>query len=410
MKYNPRGGPNGGDGGDGAAAYIQGDTSLNTLLHLKYNSTIYAPAGAHGKGKTQRGHDGRAVTINVPLGTQVFLRAKGGSLTLVADVVDASPHLVARGGRGGWGNAHYVSSTNREPLLAQRGERGEKAVLFLELKLLADVGLLARPNAGKSTLLSRCSAAKPKVADYPFTTVEPALGVVSRHGREFVMMEVPGLLEGAHLGVGLGQQFLRHAERTKLYVHVIDGLSADPAADFHMLNEELRRFGGSLMEKRQIVAVNKLDVTEVRERQDEIRGRLLEAISARTNGSDTPWDSSVFFISAATGEGVDHLVDRVSELLSVAAADASDTAPHTIPPLRSRRGKEVERVYKDGEVYVVESEDLERLAASADTRDQRVLLQLWREMTRRGLARRLVEGGIEVGNTIRIGGVEVEWF
>jgi GTP-binding protein len=410
LKYNPRGGPDGGDGGSGGSAYIQADPSLNTLLHLKYNSTIYAAAGVHGKGKTQRGRDGQPVTVSVPLGTQVFLRARGGAHTLLADVVDISPHLVARGGRGGWGNAHYVSSTNREPMLAQRGERGEKVVLFLELKLLADVGLLARPNAGKSTLLSRCSAAKPKVADYPFTTVEPALGVVARHGREFVMMEVPGLLEGAHRGVGLGQQFLRHAERTKIYVHVIDGLSEDPVADFNMLNEELRQFGGTLNKKRQIVAVNKLDVTEVRDRRDDIQVQLMEAVDGQAGGPDSPWDENVLFISAATGEGVEHLLDRVSELLSLTASDAGATAVRPVAPVQARRGKGVERVYRDGDVYVVESEDLERLAAAADTRDQRVILQLWREMTRRGLARRLVEEGIDVGETIRIGSVEVEWF
>ncbi len=409
LKFNPRGGPDGGDGGAGGSAFIRGDPSLNTLLHLKFNSTIYVESGAHGKGKDKRGRDGEDLTLSVPVGTQVFLHARDGERTLIVDAVDTSPHLVAQGGRGGWGNAHYVSSTNREPVLAQRGERGQKVVLFLELKLLADVGLLARPNAGKSTLLSRCSAAKPKVADYPFTTVEPILGVVSSHGRDFVMMEVPGLLEGAHRGVGLGQQFLRHAERAKIYVHVIDGLSEDPAGDLMMLNRELSQFSDSLAAKKQIIAVNKLDVTEVRERREDIYRELSDACQQAKNELPGQPDEPVLFMSAATGEGVPELLSKIAESLAALPPAVSDTAPvyAVASPRRPVRG---EAVYKDRGAFVVESEELERLAALADPKDQRVIIQLWREMTRRGLARRLVEEGIEPGDTIRIGGVEVEWF
>ena len=223
-KFRPKGGPNGGDGGNGGNAFVVGDGSINTLLHLKYNSTMYVDRGGHGKGKDQRGGNGSDTYIKVPLGTVVWRMLRGGEKEFLTDVTDDTPRLVAQGGAGGWGNAHYVSPTNQEPVLSQRGERGEYVVLFLELKLLADVGLLARPNAGKSTLISRCSAAKPRIADYPFTTVEPVLGVVTTRGQDFVMMEVPGLLEGAHEGVGLGDQFLRHAERARLYVHMLDGL------------------------------------------------------------------------------------------------------------------------------------------------------------------------------------------
>ena len=238
-KYRPKGGPNGGDGGDGGDAYLVGDPSYNTLLHIKFNSTVYCESGGHGKGKNKRGANGKDTHIPVPIGTVVWRLNRDGSRDFLTDISNTNPYLVSRGGRGGWGNSRFATSTNQEPVLAERGEKGDAAVLFLELKLLADVGLLARPNAGKSTLISRCSAAKAKVADYPFTTVEPVLGVVRSGNSDFVMMEIPGLLEGAHKGVGLGHQFLRHAERARLYVHLIDGLSEDPAADYRMVHDEL---------------------------------------------------------------------------------------------------------------------------------------------------------------------------
>lgn len=418
-KFAPRGGPNGGDGGDGGDAYLVGDPSLNTLLHLKFNSTFYVDRGQHGRGKNQRGSNGSDTIIKVPLGTVVWKLNRDGSgpRELVADITDETPRLVARGGKGGWGNTRYVSSTNQEPVLAQTGEPGEYVVLFLELKLLADVGLLARPNAGKSTLISHCSAAKPKVADYPFTTVEPVLGVVSTRGRDFVMMEVPGLIEGAHQGVGLGHQFLRHAERARLLVHLIDGLSDDPAGDFRMINEELRQFSPELAEKPQLLAVNKVDVTEVRELRDVLEEVLREALEE----SGTPWAGvgrgngppPIFFISAATGEGIDDLLGYIVERLDAlpksepmitpeAEPEAAPAAPVTRrPPLG---------FYMDRGVYVVESEQLERLSAQADLRDYRVMLQLWREMNRLGIARKLAEAGIEPGDTIRIGRAEMEWF
>ena len=278
--------------------------------------------------------------------------------------------------------------------MAQRGEKGESVVLFMELKLLADVGLIARPNAGKSTLIQRCSAAKPKVAEYPFTTVEPVLGVVSNRGKDFVMMEVPGLLEGAHRGVGLGHEFLRHAERTRVYVHLLDGMSEDPAGDLRMLKNELRQFNPALADKKQIVAVNKVDITEVRERMADIERELTAAEPA-------------MFISAATGEGVDALLGKLLEVLDTLPAEPAQLETPIEPRQRHRPPQ---AVYKEGRKYVVVSEDLERLAALVDTRDQRVVMQLWREMMRRGLARQLTDAGIEAGDTIRIGKVEVEWF
>jgi GTPase len=466
-KYRPKGGPNGGDGGVGGSAYIVGDPSLNTLLHLKYNSTIYAARGGHGKGKNQRGANGEDSFIRVPIGTVVWRmqpQGKGPFGTVqdsprefVADIIDDTPRLVARGGRGGWGNAHYVSPTNQEPVLSQKGEDSESVVLFLELKLLADVGLLAKPNAGKSTLISRCSAAKPRIADYPFTTVEPVLGVVTSRGKDFVMMEVPGLIEGAHEGVGLGHQFLRHAERARLYIHLIDGLSEDPIGDFHMINEELRQFNPALAEKPQILAVGKADVTEVRERRKALEMALREALreyphptppippfprggmgetpSPRRSDHIRPFtrgqpeeppltkggpggvngiEPPIFFISSVTGEGIQPMVDYVMELLDVLPKEIDLIPPEVDQAQTAGQRQQRERkpmgFHKENGVYVIESEQLERLSVLADLRDYRVLLQLWREMTRLGIARQLEEAGIEPGDTIRIGRAEMEWF
>ena len=404
-KYRPKGGPNGGDGGDGGSAYLVGDASFNTLLHIKFNSTIYCESGGHGKGKNRRGPNGKDTIVPVPIGTVVWRLNRDGSRDFLTDITGDTPYLVGRGGRGGWGNARFATSTNQEPVLSERGEKGDAAVLFLELKLLADVGLLARPNAGKSTLISRCSAAKARVADYPFTTVEPVLGVVRSGKRDFVMMEIPGLLEGAHKGVGLGHQFLRHAERARLYVHLVDGISDDPRDDYQMVRDELLRFNPELGGKRQMIVVNKLDVTEVRERRAELAMALKSAL--REMGEPS---GEVLFISAATGEGVDAMLARISAILEELPKDEvseQEFSPTRAVP-RPRRLPESVRL-EDG-VYVVESERLERLSALADTRDQRVLLQLWREMRRTGMADKLIDEGIEVGDTIRIGEVEVEWF
>ena len=409
-KFRPKGGPNGGDGGDGGNAYIVGDSSLNTLIHLKFNSTFYVERGEHGRGKDQRGSNASDTYIYVPLGTVIcrLVPDSNGEKAFLADIIDDTPVLVGQGGKGGWGNTHYVTSTNQTPMLSQQGGSGDWIVLFLELKLLADVGLLAKPNAGKSTLISRCSAAKPRIADYPFTTVEPILGVVSTRGKEFVMMEVPGLIEGAHEGVGLGDQFLRHAERARVYVHLIDGLSPDPVADYHMINDELLQFNPEMAAKSQIIAVSKMDVTDVRERREELAFVLEEELTS-INGEKPV----ILFISAVSGEGIEQLLSCIAELLDSLPKDA----PLEVSELelvatggglpQVRRGNSFHR---DGDVFVVQSEQLERLSALADMRDYRVLLQLWREMTRLGIARRLQEAGIEAGDTIRIGKAEMEWF
>ena len=402
-KYRPKGGPNGGDGGDGGNAYLVGDSSLNTLLHIKFNSTVYVESGGHGKGKHKRGANGEDGVIPVPMGTVVYRMLDNGEKEFVDDIRNDSRRLVAIGGKGGWGNSRFATPTNQEPVLAQRGEKGEKVVLFLELKMLADVGLLAKPNAGKSTLISICSAANAKVADYPFTTVEPVLGVVKVGESDFVMMEVPGLLEGAHEGIGLGHEFLRHAERARLYVHLLDGLSEDPVDDYRMINDEVMQFNHEMAEKPQLVVVNKLDVTEVREQQEDLRSRLQEAMGDK--------GGAVQFISAATGEGVDVMLGSVVNALAELPKDDLEYAP--VPePMRSRPRRSAAREYvsRENGVFVVESEAMERLTAMADTRDQRVLLQLWREMRKSGLADKLIDAGIEAGDTIRFGKVDLEWF
>ena len=381
-----------------------GDSSINTLLHIKFNSTIYVVHGGHGKGKNRRGANGDDKQISVPMGTVAYRMNEEGEKEYLDDITSETPRLVAVGGRGGWGNTRFATPTNQEPVLAQRGEKGEKVVLFLELKLLADVGLLAKPNAGKSTLISMCSAAKAKVADYPFTTVEPVLGVVNMGNNDFVMMEVPGLLEGAHDGIGLGHEFLRHAERARLYVHMLDGLSEDPVEDYRMINQELEQFNPEMAAKPQLVVVNKLDVTEVREYQEMLTEQLLDAIGDK--------GSSVHFISAATGEGVDTLLGNIIGALAELPKEEIDAS--LLPePMHSRpqRSAGREAVWRASNgVFVVESEMMERLTAMADTRDQRVLLQLWREMRKTSLADRLIDAGIEAGDTIRFGKVELTWF
>ena len=381
-----------------------GDSSINTLLHIKFNSTIYVVHGGHGKGKNRRGANGDDKQISVPMGTVVYRMNEEGEKEYLDDITSEIPRLVAVGGRGGWGNTRFATPTNQEPVLAQRGEKGEKVVLFLELKLLADVGLLAKPNAGKSTLISMCSAAKAKVADYPFTTVEPVLGVVRIGNNDFVMMEVPGLLEGAHDGIGLGHEFLRHAERARLYVHMLDGLSEAPVEDYRMINQELEQFNPEMAAKPQLVVVNKLDVTEVREYQEVLTEQLLDAIGDK--------GSSVHFISAATGEGVDTLLGNIISALAELPKEEIDAS--LLPePMHSRpqRSAGREAVWRASNgVFVVESEMMERLTAMADTRDQRVLLQLWREMRKTSLADRLIDAGIEAGDTIRFGKVELTWF
>jgi GTPase len=301
-KYVPRGGPDGGDGGAGGSVYIVATPRKNTLVDFRFHPEFEAQRGQHGQGSNRTGQEGDDLEIEVPIGTLVYEKTPDGEKHLLADLAGEGQRvLIAKGGRGGLGNARFATSTNGAPRKTQPGETGEEKSLRLELKLLADVGLVGFPNAGKSTLISRISAARPKIADYPFTTLTPNLGVVSMgDDRSFVVADVPGLIEGAHAGQGLGHQFLRHIERTKVLIHLVDISSAsgrDPVQDFEIINEELRLFDRSLAAKPQLVAANKIDALDEPER--------LAALERRVKKAKLPF----FRISGVTGEGIPALLE-----------------------------------------------------------------------------------------------------
>lgn len=301
-KFVPHGGPDGGDGGDGGSVFLEADGRKSTLSDLRFRRHYRAGRGGHGKGKNQHGRKGEDLVIKVPRGTVVRCKDTG---EILADLTEEGERvLVARGGRGGWGNAHFATSTNRAPRIAQKGEPGEERWLLLDLKLIADVGLVGKPNVGKSTLLSRVSAARPKIADYPFTTTEPVLGVVELGYHSFVLADIPGLIEGAHAGRGLGHEFLRHIERTRVLLHLLDGNATNPLSDLEEIAKELELFNPELLKKPRLVVVNKIDLPSVRERLP----RLKESLDKQGR--------PLFFISALTGEGIPELLARVSNLLT----------------------------------------------------------------------------------------------
>jgi len=304
-RFIPKGGPNGGDGGKGGDVILEAHAQLSTLLDLSYPQQLRAPKGSHGKGKDQTGRNGEDLVISVPTGTLVRDDETGEILQDL--VMEGQRYVAAQGGRGGRGNARFATSTRRVPRIAEQGEEGQDRRLRLELKLLADVGLIGYPNVGKSTLLSKISSARPKIAGYPFTTLSPNLGVVARADHEpFVVADIPGLIEGASRGLGLGLRFLRHIERTRLLVHLLDiteGRLQDPLEDFRALNSELEAYQPALAHKKQIVAVNKIDVPGVREKASQ----LIEPFRKR--------GYKLYLISANTGEGVNELVKAISEML-----------------------------------------------------------------------------------------------
>jgi GTP-binding protein len=304
-KFVPRGGPSGGDGGRGGDVWIVADSSLNTLLHLRYNPEHIAERGRHGEGSNCSGREGGDRIVRVPVGTQIFESTSG--LLLQDLAVDGSRWLAGKGGRGGFGNSHFATSTNRAPRYHQMGSEGEELELQLELKLLADVGLVGCPNAGKSTLISTISAAKPKIADYPFTTLEPHLGVVDLGDfRTFVVADMPGLIEGAHEGAGLGDRFLRHIERTKLLLHLVDVSSVsgrDPVTDYQILNRELKSYNPDLAKRPQIVVATKIDALDEPERLESLKQQAAA-------------DGLAFYeISSVTNQGTKELVAAIAARL-----------------------------------------------------------------------------------------------
>jgi GTP-binding protein len=311
-KFVPRGGPSGGNGGGGGDVIAVADPQLTTLLDLRYQKLYKAGRGQHGMGSDCHGHRGDDRVIKVPVGTMIRDGATG---ELIGDLQAAGERVtVARGGRGGKGNAHFVSSTNRSPRFAQPGEPGEERELDIELRLLADVGIIGLPNAGKSTLISVISSVRPKIADYPFTTLVPNLGVVGYDDKSFVVADIPGLIEGAHQGHGLGHKFLRHVTRTSLLIHLIDGSQIDPddsLKDWRTVNDELALFDPALAQKPQIVVINKIDLAEAREHA----GAFAKEIPERYR--------PLYLISAATTEGVQTLVQTVGR--KIAALKQTET-------------------------------------------------------------------------------------
>jgi GTP-binding protein len=312
-KFVPRGGPSGGDGGRGGDVIVLADSSLNTLLHLRYNPHHTAQRGMHGEGSNRSGRNGEDLVIRVPVGTQIFDATTGDLLHDLNH--EGDQWLAARGGRGGFGNAHFTTSTNRAPRYHQSGSPGEELDLQLELKLLADVGLVGFPNAGKSTFISTVSAARPKIADYPFTTLEPHLGVVDLGDfRTFVIADIPGLIEGAHTGAGLGDRFLRHIERTKLLLHLVDVSSVsgrDAVSDYETVNRELASYNEELATRPQFVVATKIDALDEPER--------LESLKQKAIADQKPF----FAISSATRNGIRELVNAMAAKLEELSAESS---------------------------------------------------------------------------------------
>ena len=324
-KFVPRGGPSGGDGGPGGSVYLVANANLNTLLNYRFQKVFAAGRGGHGEGSNRTGKNGQDIELAVPAGTAVYEHIHDDYVLVVDLTADGQRVLIAKGGLGGHGNASFATSTNRAPRKTQPGLPGEEKDLRLHLKLLADVGLVGFPNAGKSTLISRISAARPKIADYPFTTLVPNLGVVGlSDDRSFVVADVPGLIEGAHSGHGLGHRFLSHLERTKVLVHLIDVSSAsgrDPVSDFEIITRELDLFPGRdqsgerLSDKPVVAAANKIDALDDPERLARLRERVERA------------GVPLFTVSAATGEGIDPLLEAVWREIVAARARGASTTP-----------------------------------------------------------------------------------
>ncbi|OPY57787.1 MAG: GTPase ObgE [Pelotomaculum sp. PtaU1.Bin035] len=396
-KYIPEGGPWGGDGGRGGDVILHGDEGLRTLVDFRYKRHYKSERGRHGEGKNRQGVSGDDLIIRVPVGT-VVRDAETGEL--LSDLVeDGQEVVVARGGRGGRGNAHFATPNNKAPRMAEKGEPGEERWLDMELKLLADVGLVGFPNAGKSTLISRVSAAKPKIANYPFTTITPNLGVVRLEGgSSFVVADIPGLIEGAHTGTGLGHEFLRHVERTRLLVHVLDIAGSegrDPLDDFKVTNRELSLYNPVIGEKPQIIAANKMDLSGA----EENLARLKQVFGDHFE---------IFPISAATGCGLDSLIYRVADLLEKIPPDmtiveqAGETVVHCAQPRFTID-------HKEG-CFIVGGREIERHVAMTDLEREESVERLQRIIKRMGIDNALKNAGAREGDTVKIGGFEFDYI
>ena len=397
-KYVAAGGPDGGDGGKGGDVYFKVDKDANTLIEFRYKKKFKAENGENGEGGHRFGKSGEDLYIPVPIGTVVKDTATDEVLADLSEPGQVA--LILKGGRGGKGNSHFATSTRQAPRFAQDGEPGEEKELTLELKLLADVGLIGFPNVGKSTFLSVVTSATPKIANYHFTTIEPNLGVVkSKYGDSFVIADIPGIIEGASEGIGLGIQFLRHIERTRLLLHFIDvsGLEGrNPVEDYYKVNEELKKYSEKLSKRTQIIVANKIDSMQDSSLYDE-----LEKVAKEHN-------QKIFKISGVIGEGVEDLMNYVSKTLK------------TLPKENLIEIKEKEKVYtlkdeadftitKEKGVYVVKGEKVDSIMRKVNIGDYESLFYLHRKLDEIGLNQALKKQGIKDGDIVKIGDYEMEW-
>lgn len=389
-KHVPRGGPNGADGGRGGDIILLAERSKRTLYDFKLQPKFHAANGEHAVGN-KRGKDAKDIIVRVPVGTVV------SDATTGEVIADLNAHglkvVLCKGGRGGYGNLHYVSSVRQVPNFAQKGEPGERVIAKLELKLLADVGLIGLPNAGKSTLISQISAAKPKIADYPFTTIIPNLGVVRMGDETFVVADMPGLISGAAEGKGLGHQFLKHVERTRVLVHLIDSFpidGSDPVANYEAIENELKLYSEDVWARPRVVALNKTDLLPAEE-VDQLASRFVS------------FGHPVFPISAATGHGIEPLLYKVLEILK--ATEPEEAIPILVPTMHKADESAWTVEVVEGE-FVVIGKRIERMVAMTNLDREDDLRYLHRRLDRLGVISKLREAGASEGDTVRIGEYE----
>ncbi len=397
-KFVPYGGPDGGNGGRGGDVIVVAETSVSSLRRFRQKRSFRAGAGENGGRRQKHGKNGESVVLEVPVGTLVTQKTSLEDDWLLADLEKAGQKVVvARGGRGGLGNIHFKSPTNQAPRIAQSGDAAEENEIILEMRLIADVGIIGYPNAGKSTLLAAASAARPKIASYPFTTLEPVLGMVEVGVKGFVMAEIPGLIEKAHLGRGLGHDFLRHSLRTKILIHLVDGSEELPVANMMQVNAELALFDSALIQKPQLVVVNKIDLPPVTARMEEMKGEFGSAGTA------------LHFISAETGQGVKELMTAAMAMLAKLAARQAAVTSVSRKVFRPQPRGGVGSVWKDGEVYVVEVAGMARLITPGGVATSEVSWHLKKQLERLGVRKILEKAGIKPGDKVRCGNIELEW-
>ncbi len=398
-KYVAAGGPDGGDGGKGGDVYFTVDPDANTLIDFRYKKKFKAENGKNGEGARRYGRGGEDLYIKVPLGT-IIKDAETG--TVLADLCEqGQTELVFPGGRGGKGNSHFATSTRQAPHFSQGGEKGIEKEIILELKLLADVGLIGFPNVGKSTFLSTVTSATPKIADYHFTTLEPNLGVVkSEYGDSFVIADIPGIIEGASEGTGLGLQFLRHIERTRLLLHVIDvsGIEGrNPVEDFSVINSELSTYSKRLSERTQIIVASKADLIQ----DEELFNQLVKLAEEK--------NMKLFKISSVTGEGVKELLDYVSSTLKTLPKEDLYEVDE-VKKVYTLEEKEEFTISKEDGVWVVDGPGVERIMRRVNLEDNESMYYFQKSLDKLGVNTKLKEAGVKEGDTVRVVDWELEWY